>query len=280
MRSNFDGEINAASGAGLNTNEQAMNVNKGSIVQLESIVSLQIFDKESYHLRGVELDIVFSQSQVRFVQVITTSGTGLGNISAAQEYDAVVKGYWKVGINNNMSEDLSSQASAQELCDTLRSLDGINHVNVARNPSSQHGWSWTITFFDNYEFGPPSLKVYGGELYTLGTAKNMARITIQSLIPFSMEYENAISTPLKLTDAKSYYLVQELEKIVRFNLDLFRFQCFGYWAAIDTFRLNSGIFETGSLRELWDQIRVLYVNPYPTKYLRLQRLPTIYPSRP
>eukprot|EP01041_Mallomonas_annulata_P005234 gene5233-10478_t len=70
------------------------------------------------------------------MQRIITRASGHGSQNATEEYDAIVRGYWRLRYRSRVSEVISSQATPAEVHTALKSLHtGIGVIAVERVPS-------------------------------------------------------------------------------------------------------------------------------------------------
>ncbi|RYH18582.1 hypothetical protein EON65_27070, partial [archaeon] len=292
MESYF-GYVNVRSGVG-NSTSQLLEVKRmGSSLRLADISTLILNITSS----GEEvLDLVLTETPLFVIQVITTSGSGLGDRNSVNDIDAIVKGTWTLSYRylSASTLPLSSQASAADVKAALQSLDhpDLRDIGVTRRPSSNNGWSWSITFYQAAE-RIAMIDVDGMQLWC---TSELATINVKLINLISTQ---PIISDIIASDAPANYTFTELQKMVLFSKPILAHSSYGYWLNHKTFRIHPKTSSSDPayfLKLVSNETDDLYLNdffPLPTKdgyisslgnpYLKMSydpdwRFPTSVPS--
>lgn len=103
--------------------------------------------------QGDYVDLRSSISRRPAVQVIASRGSGNGSVYAHDEYNAVVRGSWRLRYRSSAwSTRLSTQATAQQVKVALADLDTLDEASVAVTRvvnENRTAWLWFVAFFDD-----------------------------------------------------------------------------------------------------------------------------------
>jgi hypothetical protein len=227
---NYFGEVNVRSGASNISMDLLETRSMGDFVRVQAIATL-ILNVTS---AGDEaLDIVLTQTPMRTVQVISTYGRGVGSHNATDQLDAVIKGYWFISYRSKSGADyaLSSQATASELKSVLQSLahPDLDLISISRRPSTENGWSWSITFHSDLERIVP----FEIDPTQLWCTNGVPSVHVQVLSPFndtSLQYVADGDVPLN-------YSSSQLSGMIEFSDTVLSISSFGYWENSRTLRI-------------------------------------------
>jgi hypothetical protein len=256
----YSGALDVLSGTANQTLDILLTKRMGTFVRVQAISTLVLAQESG----GAEaLDIIFTQTPLYMVQVITTTGTGTGNRTATEQLDAVVKGFWTLRYRSKGAEGvkLSSQATAQEVRDALQTLafPELTNIGVTRRPSAGNGWSWSVTFYNEVDRVVP-IQVDSGRLWSTNFD---SAATVAVLNPHSDALDG--SGDVQTSDAPMNVTSTQLRDMMTFNLPVLADDSYGYWRNYRTLRVVPRYSTDNSyFRGLLYQLRLLSLKPVPT----------------
>ncbi|KAJ1451966.1 hypothetical protein M885DRAFT_336019 [Pelagophyceae sp. CCMP2097] len=116
---------------------------------------------------GDVLDVDFSVSRRGPVQVINSTGTGLGTFGSGDAHGGVVRGVWRLRFGASAWSDvLPVYATAADVHAQLDALQTCGAVGVDRNADGGGGYAWSVTFYEAATATWPLLGVDVAEVYS------------------------------------------------------------------------------------------------------------------
>ncbi|KAJ1454829.1 hypothetical protein M885DRAFT_228838 [Pelagophyceae sp. CCMP2097] len=116
---------------------------------------------------GDVLDVDFSVSRRGPVQVINSTGTGLGTLGSGDLHGGIVRGSWRLRFGASAWSDvLPVHATAADVHAQLDALQTCDAVGVDRNAYGAGGYAWSVTFYEAAAETWPLLGVDDAEVYT------------------------------------------------------------------------------------------------------------------
>ncbi|KAJ1434641.1 hypothetical protein B484DRAFT_285126, partial [Ochromonadaceae sp. CCMP2298] len=225
----YTGMVDVRSGVSNDTMELLVTKHAGTFVRVQAISTVVLGTQDGEEV----LDIIFTQTPLYPVQVITSAGTGEGNSSAEDEIDAIVRGQWGLRYRSQGAFSptalLDSQASALEVRIALASLNQSDLTNFGVTRSAVgNGHSWSITFYDAIDRVEP-IKID----HALWTTNDDASIAVEVLNPHNSTFE---SDDLKTADSPHIYSSSQLAQMMSFSEDILG-AAEGYWLNYRTLRI-------------------------------------------
>eukprot|EP01038_Epipyxis_sp_PR26KG_P006691 gene6691-9175_t len=238
----FEGTVSVLPGISNQSQELLLTEMMGTIVRRRAISTIV----RNLTSIGEAIDVILVQPPVHMVQVITTSGYGVGNRNATTQSGAVVRGYWGIGYRSSRYNAwLSSQATASEVKSALTSfnLTDIQDITVTRDVSSGNGWTWSITFFNSIE-QVVTIDVDGSRLYSITSnigSINSAQISVSVLNPY---LNNTHLRDVTESDDPARYDYSDLSNMFSFSYPILCNSSYGYWLNFRTIRIYPNISST------------------------------------